>query len=337
MAENRMPNSKTLGGNKMGKYKSFGEFKEYIEELVVKKSTEDLVACYNEEVKELSESEIQDNYFMISLLKAWIYMECKRYDECVNLMKETVMKGYACPLNFKLFKPIYEKFEECSLIELNNALLEELRANAKPIYQIHLPDDFHDDKRYPLFIALHGDGICNIKEFSQYWKPDVFVNKDYIFAYIQASHIVCQNGHGWVYDIEQGRKDIKKLYGDIVNKYPIDEEQVLIGGYSGGAIASVDAVMCECIPAKGFICLCPGEKTDAFTYENVKKAATKGIRGIFMEGAQDMPIQDEEEMIKTFDEVGLKYEFYINEGTGHEIPSNLNEKLLKALDFINIK
>ncbi|GMQ60869.1 hypothetical protein [Vallitalea maricola] len=321
----------------MAKYKSFEEFKEYIDKLSEKQSAEDLLVSYNKEVKELSETEIENNYFMVTLLKACICMECKRYDECVDLIKEVVMKGYACPLNFKMFKPIYKKFEECSIIDLNNALLEELRENSKAIYQIHLPKNYNPRKKYPLFLALHGDGLCNIKEFSQYWKPDVFVSKDYIFAYLQASHLVCQDGHGWVYDIKQARKDIKKLYRDIISEYPIDEEQVLIGGYSGGAIASIDAVMCECIPAKGFICLCPGEKTDAFTYENVKKAFQKGIRGIFMEGVKDMPIQDEEEMIKTFDEVGLKYEFYVNEGVGHEIPDDFNENLQKALNFINIK
>lgn len=47
-----------------------------------------------------------------------------------------------------------------------------------------------------------------------------------------------------------------------------------------------------------------------------------------------MPLQEQEKMIKIFDEFNLSYEFYINKGIGHAIPQDLHEKLNKALSFI---
>jgi len=53
-----------------------------------------------------------------------------------------------------------------------------------------------------------------------------------------------------------------------------------------------------------------------------------------MEGEIIMPLEEQEEMIKVFEEVDLPYEFYVNKGIGHAIPQDLSDKLNKALSFI---
>jgi len=130
------------------------------------------------------------------------------------------------------------------------------------------------------------------------------------------------------------RNDIKECYNLILEEYPIDEEWVIIGGFSGGAITALDITFANAIPIKGFIAIGP-DFTESFTKVNVKLAAERGVRGIFMEGEIIMPLEEQEEMIKVFEEVDLPYEFYINKGIGHAIPQDLPDKLNKALSFIH--
>ena len=143
---------------------------------------------------------------------------------------------------------------------------------------------------YPLFIALHGHGVCNIKEFSNYWKPHVFTQAGFIFVYLQSSQLLCHEGYGWMDDYETANRDIAQCAQFIKTEYPINDSEVLIGGFSGGAIAAINFVMSDIIPVKGFIALCPEVKPSAFTEENVRLAAKRGVRGVVMEGELMLPV-----------------------------------------------
>jgi len=129
------------------------------------------------------------------------------------------------------------------------------------------------------------------------------------------------------------RNDIKECYNFILQEYFIDEECVIIGGFSGGAITALDITFANVIPIKGFVAIGP-DFPESFIKDNVKLAAERGVRGIFMEGEVIIPWKEQEEMIKVFKEVDLPYEFYVNKGIGHAIPQDLSDKLNKALSFI---
>lgn len=73
--------------------------------------------------------------------------------------------------------------------------------------------------------------------------------------------------------MKTAKRDIKDCYESIAVKYPVDERFILIGGFSGGAVTSVDFTMSHILPVKGFIVLCLEIKPEAFTKENVELAA----------------------------------------------------------------
>uniref|UniRef100_UPI003D7B6A62 hypothetical protein n=1 Tax=Wukongibacter sp. M2B1 TaxID=3088895 RepID=UPI003D7B6A62 len=316
------------------KFKRFIEVDRAIDTLYEEKRYKESLELLEEALKVLPENEIEDNYFTITWIKTVLYTMCNRYDECFDEIEEIVNKGYSFPIHFKRFQPLKKKSGYKDLIAKNNKLLNELKEKTKIKYLVHLPADYNPEKEYPLFIALHGDGIANMEELSGYWKPDVFLNNNFIFAYIQSSQVICHNGYGWLNDMETARRDIKSCYDYIVKEYLIDENFILVGGFSGGAITSIDFTMSNILPIKGFIALCPEIKPEAFTKENVKLAAKRGVKGVFMEGELVLPMESEEEMIKTFDEVGLSYEYYINKGVGHCAPKDFDDKLTRALKFI---
>ena len=319
----------------MRKYDRFIDLDRDIDTLYEQERYQEGLDTFIKALNELPKNEIEENFFTIIWNKAVLYTKCDKYDECFELIKDTVDNGYAFPIHFKRFESIMNRLEKSGIVQKNKVLLEKINKDAKPEYEVHLPKDYNPLKKYPLFIGLHGDGMCSIKEFSGYWKPEVFLDHGYIFAYIQSSQTICYNGYGWLRDIETSRMDIELCYKDIAQMYLIDEEKIDIGGYSGGAIAALDFTMSHILPINGFICLCPEEKTDAFKTENVEFASEQGIKGVFMEGELMLPMKAEDEMMNEFDKAGLPYEYYINKGIGHSVPANFDEKLIRALKFIS--
>ncbi|MEG0672327.1 hypothetical protein, partial [Clostridium sp.] len=159
------------------------------------------------------------------------------------------------------------------------------------------------------------------------------LKKDFIFIYVQSSQLYRHNGFSWTINPLTSRGEIKECYNLILQEYLIDEKCVIIGRFSGGAITALDITFASVIPIKGFIAIGP-DLPKSFTKDNVKLAAERGVRGVFMEGEILIPLEEQEEMIRVFEEVNLHYEFYINKGIGHAIPQDLSEKLNKALSFI---
>jgi predicted esterase len=316
------------------RYNRFVELDRDIDHLYGQKKFNEAMDLYETGIKTLPEEEVRDNFSALIWTKAVLCTVCSKYDECLDVIKQSVDMGFAFPLHFERFKPLMQKTGYRELHDRNARLLAGLNKAAKVEYVVHLPGDYDKQKQYPLFLALHGHGMCNIKEFSQYWKPDVFLARGFIFAYVQSSQVICQDGYGWLDSPETSRRDIKECYDRIAEEYPIDEDSVLIGGFSGGAITSIDITMSNAIPIRGFIALCPEIKPEAFTGDNVQRASERGVRGVFMEGELALPVKSEEEMLDTFKETGLPCKYYINKGKGHEAPDDLDEKLDKALEYI---
>ena len=202
-------------------------------------------------------------------------------------------------------------------------------------YKVYLPANYKEEKKSPLFIVLHGDGSGgNIEEFSTQWQPNTLLNKGFIVIYIQSSQMLYHNNYGWLKNPLKTRKDIKDWYELVSKEYSVDEESILIGGFSGGSIAAMDITLANVIPIKGFISLCPVLKPNAFNIENVDNLSKRGVRGVIMEGETELPVLNEEEMMKAFDNLGVKYKYYINKGIGHSFPKDFNYKLIEGIEFI---
>ena len=314
------------------KYNKYWEFEGKITTLYNQKKYREALNLLEHASEYLPKQEFDKYLFEIMISKAEFYCHEEMYEESINVISYLLNKGFACDND--IFDEVHLK-EDIRYVDLknkNDSLLTKAREKARFIYAVHLPINYIEGKRYPLFIALHGDP-GNIGEFSEYWKPDEFLKKGFIVVYVQSSQLYRHNGFSWTMNPLISRNDIKECYNLILQEYFIDEKCVIIGGFSGGAITALDITFANVIPIKGFIAIGP-DFPESFTKENVKLAAERGVRGIFMEGEILIPLEEQEEMIKVFEEVDLPYEFYVNKGIGHAIPQDLSDKLNKALSFI---
>jgi len=216
------------------------------------------------------------------------------------------------------------------LVKKNKLRKELAQAKADKKYEIYMPADYYEEKKYPLHIAIHGWGE-DIAFFRKFWTSDV-LTKDFISLFIQSSRVATSEGYCWD-DIELARKEIKDVYEDILHKYPIDINNITVGGFSQGGTMTLDFALNEMIPIKGFIALCP-DQPNGFTKEGVESMVARNIKGIILTGENDGALPEQKAMVDIFEEVGLPYKFIINKDLGHWFPENLSEQMDHGLDYV---
>jgi predicted esterase len=262
-----------------------------------------------------------------------IYLVSGEREKSLTAIEEMLATGYFAKLDSRMFEPLRDEPRFQKALEECQRLRVEAQKNGRMKIEVYMPTDYNPTQKTPLFIALHGDGNA-LQYFKGNWPTSAILGKGYLLLYIQSSQVVSFDGFGWTPNYETTRKDIKAAYDEVISQYAVDVEDVLIGGFSGGAIASMEIAMAGTIPVKGFISLCPSLKPDSFTRENVKRAAKRGIRGVILEGEREGLVPVEQEMMNVFKEESLPFEFKVNANIGHAFPSDIEQKLLAAISFI---
>lgn len=315
-------------------FKNFYEFQEYYSIPLAEKKYDEVLNLLHTANKLLPKEAYENNLFDLMVDEARIYTQTNNSDGCFKVIKESLEKGYAFPLYWTRFDFLRSHPEYEPINIKNEILLKQTKENSNFKYEVHLPKAYNPSKKYPLFFCLHGDGGgANIKEMNWYWKSDTFLEKGYIVVYPQSSQVYCYNYFGWLTDPVLSRKELRACYDQLLLDYSIDENCVLIGGFSGGATASIDIAFENTLPVKGVIALCPGAYLDNIQLEDTQKLSERNTKIVIIEGDQDTePIT--QHLIKLFEECGLAYKYYINEGIGHSYPKDLAEKTLKAEEFI---
>jgi predicted esterase len=129
------------------------------------------------------------------------------------------------------------------------------------------------------------------------------------------------------------KEEIAHAYGEVLEKYPIQMDDVLIGGFSSGGVAALEIVLEQVIPVSGFVVLCPA-KSEAFTEENIRMAKKRGVRGTILTTEMDPRLTVQKEMAKIIDKEDLSCEFIITPNIGHWFPDDLDERIDQAIDYI---
>lgn len=217
------------------------------------------------------------------------------------------------------------------VLSQNEVLRQKAQENAKPELVVITPENFVKNQKYPLFIALHG-GNSNIANFKEVWVSET-MNNEFITAYIQSSQVESMNGFGWTDDIEIAKKQIMEAYREIVQEYPIDEKEVIIGGFSSGGIAALEISFGNTLPVAGFIALCP-TKPDGYNEASLLDAKKRGIRGTILTTEMDPRLEIQKEMVKMLESSGLKYRFVVTPNIGHWFPENLSVLIDDAIEHI---
>jgi len=135
--------------------------------------------------------------------------------------------------------------------------------------------------------------------------------------------VISMDGYNWTEDMEVSSREIHEAYQTVVQKYPVNTEQVIIGGFSSGGVASLEMALAGEFPVQGFVVLCPA-KPEGFTSKRVAEAAQRGLRGTLLTTEMDGRLDDQKEMARILDQENLPCEFIITPNIGHWYPEDLD-------------
>lgn len=189
-------------------------------------------------------------------------------------------------------------------------------------------------QRYPLLIALHGNGD-NATHTLSGWQA--VASAGWLLGAIQSSQMSGSGSYGW-FDVEQAIREIEGQYANLCEQYPIDTERVILAGFSMGSDLALQLALEGVIPARGFMLLGPGgtiETTDVWL-PFIEAGKARGLRGYVMLGAEDVNVAQDDirSLVALLNNHGVACGFEAIPDVGHGYPAEYAPMLRRALAFI---
>lgn len=265
---------------------------------------------------------------------AFVYLNLENYEKSMAALEYGHEHGTwfnMYMLDGEIFKAVKETEQFKKIRAKNEEIRLQVQKSIKPDMLVETPEGYDPNGRYPLFLALHG-GSSNAAAFKNIWVSDKMKN-EFITVYLQSSRIVDIDGYSWTVDLNLSRKEIEDAYKKIVKEYPVNETEVIIGGFSAGGSASIESVLFDVAPFAGFIILCPPE-SKGVDMPKIRKAQKRGVRGTILSTEMDPSLPFQKELDRMMTEAGLKHKFIVAPNTGHWFPSDLKEQIDAAIEFI---
>ena len=217
-----------------------------------------------------------------------------------------------------------------TLVERSFKKLAEEQRNARPELKILEPLESSGNKN-PLLIGLHGNN-SNAQGFSDYW--GYLTKNKWLVALPQSAEISGKGLYVWN-DIARVEKDIPVHYETLKQQYDIDENKTILAGFSKGGHASIHLALKGFFPVRGFLALAPyvGDVNNwlpLLTLPGLNK-----LRGYFIMGGLDEHCTPGAIKLKDkLNDFGVQCEMEVFPEMAHDIPSNFDEVLPRALNFI---
>lgn len=214
-----------------------------------------------------------------------------------------------------------------SFLEKNTELREEGNQNCKPEYFVSLPEDYNPEFKYPLLIALHG-GIGSHIQTYRYWESPELKDK-FIIAYLQGASF--KGTYFRRFGVEFN--NIIAMYNNILEKYPIDTSNIVIGGPSAGGYRSFALGLKQMIPASGLLLMFP-VIPNSYDTNLLIDAAKNNMRVVMITGENDFGIKKQKKLAYHLDESGVTNRFVIYPEKGHEYPDDFAHQLDVSVGFL---
>ncbi|MCK5223056.1 MAG: hypothetical protein KAR14_15825 [Candidatus Aminicenantes bacterium] len=221
-------------------------------------------------------------------------------------------------------------------LSVNNALRDKVQKLTKPVYKIVLPKEYNAKKKYPLIFIIHG-GNQSIEAAQGRWKSDKLYENN-IVAFVQSGWTVATNSFRWNLSgfdyFHEGTAidEVKALYKEILAKYPVNIEKIVLVGFSQGASLAMNMTIYNDIKCLGVLAGCPfNDDIDEKHSLNLKK---RNIRFFVFTGDKDRRFEKTVKNMDILKKSGVKVIFKINKDMGHQFSPDIESDIKKALKLI---
>ena len=311
----------------------WNEFDKKVDQLIESEKNTEAIKLLKESIKIYPKNEFEIYQSIIIL-----YKRVGEIKISIDMMTEANNKGYYFWLMPR--ERAYNNFrrEEWfkKALSVNNALRDKVQKLTKPIYKIVLPKAYDAKKKYPLIFIIHG-GNQSIESAQGRWKSDKLY-KNNIIAFVQSGWTVATNSFRWNLSgfdyFHEGTAidEVKALYKEILAKYPVNIEKIVLVGFSQGASLAMNMTIYNDIKCLGVLAGCPfNDDIDEKHSLNLKK---RNIRFFVFTGDKDRRFEKTVKNMDILKKSGVKVIFKINKDMGHQFSPDIESDIEKALKLI---
>jgi dienelactone hydrolase len=230
-------------------------------------------------------------------------------------------------------EPVWKVPEFEALVEECVRRRERTKGTVAP--EVHVREPEHDNGSRPLVIALHGR-MGRAEDALGSWRA--VVSAGAVLAVPRSVQLLSPDTYGWD-DLEAGARQVGDDYARLLAERRFDAEKVVLAGFSqGAALAVIEAVRGDRVPACGFVAVAPsfGEapRLQQPGVDELKAAAARSLRGCVLTGENDVLLEPTLQFQAAAEAAGLELRVEIEPGLGHEFPPDLDERIPRALDFV---
>ena len=204
---------------------------------------------------------------------------------------------------------------------------DEARKRVKRDQTVLLPDN-STPSSYPLLIALHG-GAGNKDSNLKYW--EVARQRGWLVLSPQSTQPLHPGAYTWI-DPEQAQEDLQVYVEQVFKDYTIDQQHVVIAGFSQGSGMAIYAALRGKINARSFLAI-GTYLSDPGSIRPLAKQATS-VRGYFVIGEKDKDLPKARAIQNILKENKIPFGEEVHSDLGHEFPPDFGASFDRAIHYI---
>jgi len=252
---------------------------------------------------------------------------CNRPDDVMSVFRQGLNHGLwwaATQFQDSDLDTVRELPEFKRLMAVSQEKYEEARTQIKRDYALLLPEP-RASGMYPLLITLHGHN-GNKNSDLEYW--EVARQKGWLVLSAQSTQPLFLGSYGWD-DPAQGLADLLFYYEQVLQRYQIDPQRVVIAGFSQGSGMAIYAALKGNLPVRGFIGIGTWwSDANELAYER------KDLRAYFVSGEKDHTLDRSREIQDTLRRNNVQIAEEVHPDLGHAFPADFGPSFDKAIKFI---
>lgn len=270
--------------------------------------------------------------------KACLCSRLGRLDEALQLLNDATGRGlWWSEESLKLemdLDPIRDKAEFKIFLAECNRLNRAAVATTKSELIVLTPTSFSSRGDWPLIIALHPRGE-DFEDFVRLWRHSL--SKGVVLAFPRSSQVFSSHSRCWD-DLARSEREVADAYSQLKNSYKLDPKKIIMAGFSQGATLAIYLALRRDPPTIGFIAVAPASTVVPSHSEEfisfVKANKSPSLKGWFLVGDKDRFFEPINILHSIMEQNGLRSQYVVEPGLGHDYPHDFEVKLGRAVDFV---